>query len=143
MNDYLDVALASDADGLHVGEEDLPPVIARGLLPRDKILGCSVRTVERARSAIDEGADHLGVGGMYPTISKDDNEVIGTAGLKAIREAIDVPLVAIGGISKDNIEAVMEAGADAAAVISAVLGAKDLEAATRQLLNAIEGGSRG
>jgi len=143
VNDYLDVALASDADGLHVGEEDLPPFIARILLPRDKILGCSVRTIERAKSAVAEGADHLGVGGMYPTTSKDDNEVIGTAGLRAIRKEVDVPLVAIGGINKDNIAAVMEVGADAAAVISAVLGVKDLEAATRQLINIIEGGSRG
>lgn len=143
VNDYIDVALAADADGLHLGEEDLPAVVARGLLPRDKILGCSVRTIEKARSAIAEGADHLGVGGMFPTTSKEDNEVIGTAGLRAIREAVDVPLVAIGGINKDNMSSVLEAGADAVAVISAVLGAGDIEIATRQLLKVIEGGSRG
>lgn len=143
VNDYLDVALAADADGLHLGEEDLPAAVARGLLPQDKILGCSARTVEKAGAAIAEGADHLGVGGMFPTTSKEGNEVIGTAGLRAIREATDVPLVAIGGINKKNMSSVLEAGADAVAVISAVLGAGDIEAATRELLKVIEGGSRG
>jgi len=143
VNDYLDVALAADADGLHLGEEDLPVSVARALLPRNMILGRSVRTVEKARSAIAQGADHLGVGGMFPTTSKENNEVIGTAGLRAIREAVHIPLVAIGGINKENMSLVLEAGADAVAVISAVLGAKDIETATRGLVEVIEGGSRG
>ena len=143
VNDYLDVALAVDADGLHVGREDLPPDIARRLLLQDKILGCSVRTAEAAREAIVLGADYLGVGGMFPTTSKENNEVIGVAGLKAIRDAVDVPLAAIGGINADNVKEVMEAGADAIAVISAVLGTKDIEAATKRLLSIIEGGNRG
>ena len=143
VNDYLDIALAANADGLHLGEEDLPPAEARRLMLRDMILGCSVRTIERAKSAISAGADYLGVGGMYPTASKEKNEVIGAKGLKEIRDAVDVPLVAIGGINEDNVEEVLEAGADAIAVISAVLGAGDIEVATRKLLNVIEGGGRG
>jgi thiamine-phosphate pyrophosphorylase len=143
INDYLDLALAVDADGLHVGLEDLPPGIVRRLLNQDMILGCSIRTVEAAREAIILGANYLGVGGMFPTTSKKDNEVIGTAGLRAIRNAVDVPLVAIGGISAGNITEVIEAGADAIAVISAVLDTNDIEAATKNLLNIIEGGSRG
>jgi thiamine-phosphate pyrophosphorylase len=141
VNDYLDVALAVDADGLHVGEDDLPAAIARKLLPRDKLLGCSTRTVEGAKALIKDGADHLGVGGMYPTTTKADNEVVGIKRLKEIRQAVDVPLVAIGGINKDNISEVAEAGADAVAVISAVANAEDIESATRQLVNIIEGGS--
>ena len=139
MNDYLDIALAANADGLHLGEEDLPPDVARRLLPQDMILGCSVRTIERAKSAISAGADYLGVGGMYPTASKEKNEVIGTKGLITIRDVVDVPLVAIGGINRNNVREVLEAGADAIAVISAVLGAEDIDAATRKLLNAIGG----
>ncbi len=141
MNDYLDLALAVDADGLHVGEDDLPAGIARRLLPVDKILGCSTRTVEGAKALVKEGADYLGVGGMYPTTTKEDNEVVGTQRLEEIRRAVGVPLVAIGGINKDNVSEVMEAGANAVAVISAVAGAEDIEGATRQLVNIIEGGS--
>jgi thiamine-phosphate pyrophosphorylase len=143
VNDYLDVALASDADGLHVGEQDLPPGIARKFLPCDKILGCSVRTVDAAMRAVTDGADHLGVGGMYSTVSKAENEVIGPEGLRAIRNAVYVPLVAIGGINRENVKEVLGAGADAVAVINAVLGSEDAGEATRQMLNAIEGGGRG
>jgi thiamine-phosphate pyrophosphorylase len=143
VNDYLDVALSVDADGLHVGAEDLPPGTARRLLPADKILGCSVRTVESARMAVAEGADYLGVGGMYPTASKENNEVIGAAGLREIRKAVEVPLVAIGGINKDNVPEVIDAGADAIAVISAVLGSSDIEEAARQISEIIKGVSHG
>ena len=143
VNDYLDVALAADADGLHVGGEDLPPGTARRLLPGDKILGCSARTVEGAGEAMAQGADYLGTGGMYPTTSKAANDVIGTEGLKKIRKAVDATLVAIGGINKDNIREVIKAGADAIAVINAVTGAEDIEMAARELTDIIEGGSHG
>jgi len=139
INDYLDIVLAVDADGLHVGPDDLPIETARRLLPIDKILGGSARTVENANAASVQGADYIGVGAMYPTTSKDESEVVGPERLREIRKAVDIPIVAIGGINKDNIREVLAAGADSVAVIDAVFGAEDIEAATRQLVNIIEG----
>jgi len=139
MNDCLDVALAVDADGLHVGQDDLPVKVARRLLPIDRILGCSARTVDKAAIAQSEGADYIAVGAMYPTSSKETAEVVGTERLKQIRQAATLPLVAIGGINASNVSEVLAAGADSVAVISAVLGAEDVEGATRQIVNMIEG----
>jgi thiamine-phosphate pyrophosphorylase len=139
MNDYLDLALAVDADGLHVGQEDLPVDIARKLLPIDKILGASARTVSLATAAQAGGADYIAVGSMYPTTSKGSAVVVGPGRLKQIREAISVPLVAIGGITMDNVSEVMAAGADAVAVIRAALDVENIEETTRQLINRIEG----
>lgn len=143
VNDSLDVALAVGADGLHVGREDLPVAVARRLLSIDKILGASARTVEEARMARDAGADYLGVGSMYATATKSAAEVVGPARIKEIRLAVDLPIVAIGGINKDNLSQVIKAGADAAAVISAVMGAEDVAAATRQLVKIIEEANSG
>jgi thiamine-phosphate pyrophosphorylase len=140
VNDYLDVALAIDADGLHVGQDDLPVSIARRLLPIDKILGCSARTAEKAVAAQSEGADYIAVGAMYPTPSREAAEVVGPERLKQIRQAVTLPLVAIGGISRDNLSQVLAAGADSVAVISAVLGAEDVEEASRQIASIIERG---
>jgi thiamine-phosphate pyrophosphorylase len=139
VNDSLEVTLASDADGLHIGQDDLPFDTARRLLPIDKILGCSASTIDEAKKARAEGADYLGIGAIYPTTSKDTAGTIGTDTLRDIRRAVDLPLVAIGGINQNNLKAVMKAGADAAAVISAVMGADDIEKATRQLAQIIEG----
>jgi thiamine-phosphate diphosphorylase len=139
VNDSLEVALASDADGLHVGQDDLPVAAARRWLPVDKILGASARTLDEARTAHSEGADYLGVGAIFPTTTKDAAGATGTDILKEIKKALDLPLVAIGGIHKNNLKAVMKAGADAAAVIRAVMGADDVEKATRQLVQIIEG----
>jgi thiamine-phosphate pyrophosphorylase len=140
VNDRLEVALASQADGLHIGQDDLPVDIARRLLPIDKILGCSARNLAEARKARKEGADYLGIGAVYPTQSKETAVVTGTDVLKDIRRAMDIPLVAVGGINETNLKAVMKAGADAAAVISAVMNADDVEKATRQLVQIIGGG---
>jgi thiamine-phosphate pyrophosphorylase len=139
VNDYLDVALAVDADGLHVGQDDLPVKVARRLLPIDKILGCSVRTEDKATAAQAEGADYIAAGAMYPTPSKETAGVIGPERLKQIRQVVTLPIVAIGGINKENLSAVLAAGADSAAVIKAVLGAENVEEATRQMVNIIEG----
>ncbi len=138
INDSLDVTLAVDADGLHVGRDDLPVATARRLLPIGKILGTSARTVDEAERAKSQGADYLGAGSMYPTATKEKAVVVGMERLREIRRAVDLPIVAIGGINKDNLGRVMEAGAGAAAVISAVMGAVDVEAATRQLVKIIE-----
>lgn len=137
INDYLDIVLATEADGLHLGQDDLPIKVARQLLPMDKILGCSVKTVEQAITAEAEGADHIAVGSIYPTSSKEKAEVVGLERLRQIRQATSLPLVAIGGIAKDNVAEVIAAGADSVAVISAVLQAESPEEAARQIVTAL------
>ena len=138
VNDYLDLALAVGADGLHLGQDDLPTGVARHILPIDKIIGASVTTLEQATKAETEGADYLGVGAIFPTPSKEAAAVIGLEGLRQIRQEATLPLVALGGINKDNVTEVMTAGADVVAVISAVLEAEDVAEATRQLVDRLE-----
>ncbi|GAI91805.1 unnamed protein product, partial [marine sediment metagenome] len=129
INDYLDLALASDADGLHLGQNDLPIKVARKLLPIGKILGCSTTTVDQAIAAESEGADYIAAGSIYPTSSKETAKVVGLERLRQIRQAVSLPLVAIGGITKDNTAEVLAAGADSVAVISAILQAESPEEA--------------
>ncbi len=138
MNDYLDLAIETEADGLHLGQEDLPVAVARKLLPIDKIVGCSTTTVEMALAAQAEGADYIAVGSIFPTSSKEAAKVVGLERLRRVRQAVSVPLVAIGGITKDNVAEVIAAGANAAAVISAVLAADSPEAAAREIVKRIE-----
>jgi thiamine-phosphate pyrophosphorylase len=134
INDYLDLAMAVDADGLHVGQEDLPlPVIRRGL-PIDKIVGCSVTTLSQATKAQDEGADYIAVGSIFPTATKKEATVVGMDMLKELKRTVSTPLVAIGGMNQNNIGEVVSAGADAVAVISAVLGEKDVRGAVQELI---------
>jgi thiamine-phosphate pyrophosphorylase len=140
VNDHLDMALACGADGLHLGQEDLPLSIARKLLPMDMVLGGSVNTVEQAKSAEAEGADYIAVGSMYPTTSKEKPQVVGVGRLKQVRGVVSLPLVAIGGINKDNASEVASNGADAVAVISALLGAKDIAEAARRIIKSFEAG---
>jgi thiamine-phosphate pyrophosphorylase len=132
VNDSLEVALAVGADGLHVGQDDLPVSVARRLLPVDKLLGASVNTVDEAIRAQTDGADYVGAGCAYPTATKSA-EVVGCERLAEIKKAVDLPIVAIGGINKGNIAEVMRTGAAAAAVISAVLEVADVEGAARAL----------
>ncbi len=138
VNDYLDVALAVDADGLHVGQEDLPAKVARELLPLDKLLGVSATTVEQAALAQAEGADYVAVGAIYPTPTKGAAKAVGLEILRQVRQAVSVPVVAIGGINQDNAADVIAAGADSVAVISAVLSAVSPEAAARQIAEKFE-----
>jgi thiamine-phosphate pyrophosphorylase len=140
INDHLDIALACGADGLHLGQEDLPLAIARRLLPMDMILGGSVNTVEQAKAAEDDGADYIAVGAMYPTTSKEKPKVVGVGRLKQVRGVVSLPLVAIGGINQDNANEVAANGADAVAVISALLGAKDVAEAARRIIKSFEAG---
>ncbi|HEY63187.1 MAG TPA: thiamine phosphate synthase [Caldilineae bacterium] len=139
VNDRVDVALAIDAEGVHVGQDDMPAAIARRLIGPDRILGVSARTVEEAVQAERDGADYLGVGDIYGTPTKPDaGEPIGVAGVAAITRAVSIPVVGIGGITPANAAAVIEAGAVGVAVISAVVGAADPEAAARQLRTIVE-----
>jgi thiamine-phosphate pyrophosphorylase len=136
VNDRADLALAADAGGLHVGQEDLPAAAARRLLP-GKILGVSTHSLEQARRALGDGADYIAVGSMFPTGTKAGFQLVGLDLVRALRPEIPVPLVGIGGITLDNAEEVIAAGADAVAVISAVVAAHDPEAATRRLLERV------
>ncbi len=134
VNDRVDVAMVTGADGAHVGRDDLPAREARRLLPRPTVLGVSANTREAARKAEREGADYLGVGPVFPTATKPDaGEAIGLETLAAIARAVSIPVVAIGGITLENVSEVIAAGAAGAAVVSAVASADDLTAATRAL----------
>jgi thiamine-phosphate pyrophosphorylase len=139
VNDHLDVALASDADGLHLGQGDLPLPIARRLLPADRIVGSSTATLDEALEAQGQGADYVAVGSIYPTPSKPDTRLAGLDTLRQVREKVSVPVVAIGGINEDNVAEVINAGADAVAFISAVLEASDVKEASRRLTARIGG----
>ncbi len=134
INDYLDLAMAVDADGLHIGQEDLPLPVVRRELPIDKIVGCSVTTLVQATKAQNEGADYIAVGSIFPTTTKREATVVGVNILKELKRIVSIPLVAIGGINQNNVGEVVAAGADAVAVISAVLGEKDVRGAVRKLV---------
>jgi len=138
VNDYLDIAMASDADGLHLGQNDLPAGTARRLLPIDKIIGVSVKTPEQAIAACKAGGDYIGVGAIYPTSSKKETTVITCDGLARIKKSVDMPVVAIGGINRDNAARTISCGADAVAVISAVMDSEFPRESTRQIVDAIE-----
>ena len=138
MNDDLDIALASGADGLHLGQEDIPVSAARRLLPIDKLIGCSTATAKEALQVEADGADYIAVGSIYPTQSKTDITMVGLDRLREIREAVSLPIVAIGGINADNARAVIDAGADAIAVISAILTSNDIERATHKIAESLE-----
>lgn len=137
LNDYLDIALAVDADGLHVGQDDLPVTVARKILPVDKLIGCSVISVAQARQALQDGADYVAPGAVFATGTKS-TDVVGLARVQEIRDAVSAPVVAIGGINLDNIDSIIDAGADAAAVISAVLQSHDIESSVRKFQQRFE-----
>jgi thiamine-phosphate pyrophosphorylase len=138
INDYLDLVLAVDADGLHLGQSDLPLSIARRELRVDKIIGYSTHSLNQALKAEEAGVDYIGVGSVFPTTTKENADVIGLETLRTIRQAVSVPIVAIGGINRDNIQSVKQAGADSAAVISAVFAEKDIRNAVHQMVKEIE-----
>ncbi len=143
VNDRVDVALAVDADGVHVGQDDMPASLARKLVGRDKIVGVSAENVEEARAAIADGADYLGVGAIFATATKSDaGEPIGIAGLMKIARMSTVPIVVIAGINASNAASVIRAGAAGIAVVSAVVSAEDVERAARELREIVEKAKR-
>jgi thiamine-phosphate pyrophosphorylase len=134
VNDRLDIAQAIGAEGLHVGQSDLPAHVVRRILGPAAIIGVSARTVETALEAQHGGADYIGTGAVYPTGSKlDAGDAIGLQQLAEVVQAIDIPVVGIGGITPENAPAVIQAGAVGISLISAILGADDIEAAARRL----------
>ena len=144
VNDRLDIALAVDADGVHVGQADLPASVAREIMGPGKILGVSVDTVEEAILAEKDGADYLGVGPVFEArgTKPDAGEPLGVERIARIRRHCRLPIVAIGGINAENVREVREAGAEAAAVISAVAAADDIAQAARRLKRILDGTGR-
>ncbi len=134
VNDRVDIAMAAGADGVHLGQSDLPVAAARSLLGPYAIIGATATTIEEALRAEGEGANYVGVGPIFATDTKSDaGEPLGLDRLREIKRRCRIPVIAIGGISQENLEDVLEAGADGIAVISAVTEATDMEAATRRL----------
>ena len=140
VNDHADLAVACDAHGLHLGQHDLPVAEARAILKPYQIIGTSNALVEEAAESERQGADYLAVGAIFPTDTKERTRPAGLGTLSAVKARAAAPVVAIGGINLDNISDVARAGADAACVISAVVGAPDPEAAARRLAAALEAG---
>ena len=138
INDNVDIALAIDADGVHVGQSDMEAGDVRQKLGRDKIIGVSAGTVEQALLAQERGADYLGVGAVFPTGTKKDANNLSPDILKNICDAVDIPVVAIGGITKDNIKELKGSGIDGIAVVSAIFAAENIENATRELKETVK-----
>ncbi len=138
INDRVDIALAVGADGVHVGQSDLPASEARRLLGPDKIVGVSARNVEQAKKAAADGADYLGVGAMFATGTKQDAKVTSREELCRIRAAVELPIVAIGGIKKDNILQLEGTGINGVAVVSAIIAAPDIKAAATELAERVK-----
>lgn len=133
INDRIDIALAVDAAGVHLGQEDIPAKEARRIMGEEKVIGVSARTVELARKAVEDGADYLGVGAMFATNTKGNAKVIGKEKLKEIRAAVSTPIVAIGGINHSNAAQLVDTGINGLAVVSSVIGASDIQAAARKM----------
>ncbi len=130
INDRLDIALAVDAAGLHVGQDDMPARVARRLLGQGKILGVSAGTVEEALQAEEDGADYIGVGTIFPTGTKKDTAQVGIRELRAITGAVKIRVVAIGGIKEENVEMLEGTGIKGVAVVSAIMAREDIRKAT-------------
>ena len=138
VDDRVDIAMASGADGVHLGQSDMPLEAARRLMGDDAIIGISVDNVEEAVAAQEGGADYVGVGAVFQTSTKPDaQQGVGLGAVFEVRQAVDIPVVAIGGINRGNIQDVIRAGADAAAVVSAVVAQDDVGAAAHELRDLI------
>lgn len=138
VNDNVKIAREMNADGVHVGQSDMEALDVRAILGPDKILGVSAQTVEQAVLAEKHGADYLGVGAVFPTGSKDDADDVSYDTLKAICQAVSIPVVAIGGITQQNVEKLAGSGICGVAVISAIYAAKDVKAAAADLKSTVE-----
>ena len=138
IDDDVEMAIACGADGVHIGQKDMPPKRARELLGEDKILGVTARTLEQAKSAWEQGADYLGVGAAFPTSTKDDTEVITKETIREICEAVPIPVVVIGGITKEKIKELRNCKAAGGAVVSAIFASEDITGAVKSLKKEVE-----
>ena len=135
INDRVDVALAIDADGVHVGQSDMPCDITRKLIGENKILGVSAATIEEAKKAENNGADYIGTGAIFPTTTKDDAPNVTKKDLSDIVKSINIPVVAIGGITIENANELKNTGISGLSVVSAIMSADDPKKASEKLLN--------
>lgn len=133
VNDNVNVAIASNADGIHIGQEDMGLKDVREIVGENMIIGISAHTVEEAKFAQENGADYIGIGAVFETSTKNDVDVILYEKVKSICDAVDIPKVAIGGINAENILKLKGSGIDGVAVVSAIFGAKDIGKATKEL----------
>lgn len=134
INDRVDVALAIDADGVHVGQSDMPCDVTRRLIGEDKILGVSASTVDEAKKAQKDGADYIGTGAVFPTATKKDAEKVTKQELKEIVDSIDIPVVAIGGITLENAHELTDTGIKGFSVVSAIMSSENPKKSSEELL---------
>lgn len=143
INDRLDIAMASEADGVHLGQTDIPVHHARLLLGPHKVIGVSCKTVQQAQKAFEDGADYIGCGGVFETTTKKNNTTIGLEGLYTVCEGSPLPVVAIGGINATNVEKVLQSprpsNLHGVAVVSALFDKPDILKETRELARIISG----
>ena len=133
INDRIDIALAVDSEGVHIGQDDMPAGIAREIIGEDKILGVSASTVEEAKKAEIDSADYIGSGAVFPTATKDDADSVSEEELKEIVDSIDIPVVAIGGITVENASSLKDSGIAGFSVVSAIMSAEDPKEASKKL----------
>jgi thiamine-phosphate pyrophosphorylase len=138
VNDYIDIALAVDADGVHLGQEDMPIEEARKIMGKKKIIGVSTHSLKQAIKVQDAGADYIGFGPVFSTSTKDAGRPKGIRALSEIKRHIQIPVVAIGGITRENVKEVLDAGADAVAVISGILSG-NIKINVKKFLSNIKG----
>ena len=138
IDDRLDVCLAVDASGLHIGDDELPVSVARQVLGPDKILGVTAKTVKRALEAEEGGADYLGTGAIFPTTTKENAPITLISTLKTICQRVDIPVVAIGGLTSENIDQLMGTGIAGVAVVRDLMQAEDIETKTQAFLTKLD-----
>ena len=139
INDRVDIALAVHADGVHVGQSDLPCSVVRKIIREDKIIGVSASTLDKAVKAEKSGADYLGVGAIYSTNTKTNADITTIEELKKIRKAVKIPIVVIGGINKNTLKNFKDCGINGLAVVSAIISQKDIKSAAQELLQMFKG----
>ena len=135
INDRVDVALAIDADGVHVGQSDMPCDVTRKLVGPDKIVGVSAATIDEAKKAENDGADYIGTGAVFPTATKDDAPKITKKDLKEVVDSINIPVVAIGGINLENASELKDTGIKGLSVVSAIMSSENPKKSAEKLLN--------
>ncbi|MDR4927324.1 thiamine phosphate synthase [Peribacillus simplex] len=138
INDRVDIALAVAADGIHIGQDDLPLTVVKQMVPEDMIVGVSVSTLEEALEAERNGADYIGVGSVFPTKTKQDATLMAIGDLEEICRSVSIPAVAIGGITADNISTLADSGLSGTAVVSAIMNADSPKRASETLLKIIK-----
>lgn len=136
INDRVDIAMAVDAAGVHIGQSDIPANVVRKIIGNDKIVGVSTTNIDESLKAAKEGADYLGVGAMYSTDTKTDSKVVTMEELKKIRKAVDIPIVVIGGINMKTLPEFKNIGIDGLAVVSAIVAQKDVKKAAKDMYDA-------